>query len=154
MACVVSMLLLLPLVVTGGQRVWGQIRIPGVQSGDEPHYLIMIHSLIRDYDLDLANNYRDAHRGAPDAGWRHAGRPLDHHTVWVIDGVRADWRDVYDAFGRWDRTRRGTRSHAGAGRRRWTSPDGRSTPRTLPGSPSCSLRSWRLSGGPRRRSSR
>jgi hypothetical protein len=101
------MLLLLPLVVTGGQRVWGQIRIPGVQSGDEPHYLVMIHSLIRDHDLDLANNYRAAHRGASDAGRLYAGRPLDHHTVWVIDGVRADWRDVYDAFGRWDRDAEG-----------------------------------------------
>jgi hypothetical protein len=28
-------------------------------SGDEPHYLLMTHSLLRDGDLDLANNYRD-----------------------------------------------------------------------------------------------
>jgi hypothetical protein len=28
-------------------------------SGDEPHYLLMTHSLLRDGDLDLANNYRN-----------------------------------------------------------------------------------------------
>lgn len=28
-------------------------------SGDEPHYLLMTHSLLHDGDLDLANNYRD-----------------------------------------------------------------------------------------------
>ncbi len=28
-------------------------------TGDEPHYLLMTHSLLHDGDLDLANNYRD-----------------------------------------------------------------------------------------------
>jgi hypothetical protein len=107
MTLLVSMLLLLPLVVTGGQRVWGQLRVPNVQSGDEPHYLVMIHSLIRDRDLDLANNYRAARRGAPDAGRFFAGRPLDHHTVWFIEGVRVNWSDVFDAFGEWDRDAEG-----------------------------------------------
>ena len=107
MTLLVSMLLLLPLVVTGGQRVWGQLRIPNVQSGDEPHYLIMIHSLIRDGDLDLANNYRAAHQGARDAGRFFAGRPLDHHTVWFIDGTRVNWSDVFEPYGRWDRDAEG-----------------------------------------------
>jgi len=26
-------------------------------SGDEPHYLMMAHSIVTDHDLDLANNY-------------------------------------------------------------------------------------------------
>ncbi|MEQ9364489.1 MAG: hypothetical protein RIF32_09610 [Leptospirales bacterium] len=30
---------------------------PGARSGDEPHYLVMAHSLARDLDLDIANNY-------------------------------------------------------------------------------------------------
>jgi hypothetical protein len=107
MTFLVSMLLLLPLVVTGGQRVWGQLRVPNVQSGDEPHYLVMIHSLIRDRDLDLANNYRAARRGAPEAGRFFAGRPLDHHTVWFVEGVRVNWSDVFDAFGEWDRDAEG-----------------------------------------------
>ncbi len=32
--------------------------------GDEPHYLLMSHSLLQDGDLDLANNYRDSDYGA------------------------------------------------------------------------------------------
>ncbi|MCR9141404.1 MAG: hypothetical protein NXI24_04070 [bacterium] len=40
---------------------------PGARSGDEPHYLVTAHSIARDFDLDLTNNYapvrfRDSHR--------------------------------------------------------------------------------------------
>ena len=114
----VAALLALPLVVTGGRRVLGQIRVPGVQSGDEPHYLVMIHSLLDDRDLDLANNYRSAHEGSLAAGRRYAGAPLDHHTVWFVDGARMTWRQLFeDRADRWDRDTRGhprPRPRAGA----------------------------------------
>jgi len=45
-------------------------------SGDEPHYLMMTHSLLRDGDLDLADNYarRDYRAYMPEV-------PLDPHVV-------------------------------------------------------------------------
>lgn len=98
-------LLAVPLFVTGGHRVRGlPLRVPGVQAGDEPHYLVMISSLLHDGDLDLANNYQSAHAGSWQAGRRFAGKPLDHHTVWFVDGVRTFWRDVFEADDdRWER---------------------------------------------------
>ncbi len=50
---------LLVIVVVLG--VWGLITHGTFAgSGDEPHYLMIAHSLAFDADLDLANNYRDA----------------------------------------------------------------------------------------------
>jgi hypothetical protein len=49
------------LVVVVVLVVWGLITHGTFAgSGDEPHYLIIAHSLAFDRDLDLANNYRDA----------------------------------------------------------------------------------------------
>jgi len=36
-----------------------EITPPHIHSGDEPHYIIMLDSLIRDHDLALQNNYQD-----------------------------------------------------------------------------------------------
>ena len=38
---------------------WTLVREGITFSGDEPHYLLMTHSLLRDGDLDLANNYEN-----------------------------------------------------------------------------------------------
>lgn len=70
---------------------------PIASSGDEPHYLIMISSLLIDRDLDLANNYESARRGGFDAGRRRVSRNLDHHTV-VTDrrtGHSALWGQLF-----------------------------------------------------------
>ncbi len=53
---------------------------PRVLSGDSPHYLAAVNSLIGDSDLDLANNYRQAEQGGIDLGARFRGRSLDHHV--------------------------------------------------------------------------
>jgi len=45
--------------------------------GDEPHYLLMSHSLIKDADLDLANNYKNKDFGA----YMSAESPIRPHTV-------------------------------------------------------------------------
>ncbi|MFB3904946.1 MAG: hypothetical protein ACE15E_15955 [Acidobacteriota bacterium] len=52
---------------------------PLVLSGDCPHYLVIINSLIEDGDFDLANNYRKAAAGGWQAGARFRGVALDHH---------------------------------------------------------------------------
>ncbi|MFQ5739744.1 MAG: hypothetical protein ACE5JX_12095 [Acidobacteriota bacterium] len=53
---------------------------PGVLSGDPPHYLVMVNSLIEDHDFDLSNNYRQALDGDWDAGARFRRMPIDRHV--------------------------------------------------------------------------
>src|SRR5438270_13998221 len=93
----VAALLLAPHLFTGTPDspypVFGPDR---VLSDDEPHYLLLINSLLNDGDLDLANNYAHVHAGGQDAGMVWAGgRMLDHHTVLPIDGRRVDWHTFY-----------------------------------------------------------
>ncbi|HBI43408.1 MAG TPA: hypothetical protein DDY78_11210 [Planctomycetales bacterium] len=84
----VAALLLAPHLTSGPARVF---------SGDEPHYLLMLNSLLNDGDFDLANNYAAVHAGGNQAGEGYAAlRTLDHHTQLVIDGRRVDWREFYD----------------------------------------------------------
>jgi hypothetical protein len=73
-----------------------RVGVPLIFSGDEPHYLVLINSLILDGDLDLANNYAAARRGSADAGRIRAGYALDHHTVWFENGERRNWWQVYE----------------------------------------------------------
>jgi hypothetical protein len=54
---------------------------PTVWSGDEPHYLITISSILQDGDLSLGNNYESARFGGADAGRVLKGIRLDHHTL-------------------------------------------------------------------------
>ena len=52
MQCAVAFLLLLPLMFSkpeNGKRI--NIALPSVYNGDEPHYLIMMNSLVCDGDL-------------------------------------------------------------------------------------------------------
>lgn len=45
--------------------------LPGVLSGDEPHYLVVTSSLINDYDYTIENNYDNAYyAGECDVGFR------------------------------------------------------------------------------------
>ncbi|MEE8587529.1 MAG: hypothetical protein V3T83_22045 [Acidobacteriota bacterium] len=53
---------------------------PRVLSGDSPHYLAGVTSLVEDGDFDLANNYRRAEQGGFDLGTRFRGRSVDRHT--------------------------------------------------------------------------
>ena len=63
-----ALLLLGRSACPGPSRETSPRGLPGVRSGDEPHYLVLIHSVISDGDFDLANNYTDMHRGGPQAG--------------------------------------------------------------------------------------
>ncbi len=92
---VMAVLLLAPHVTSFPARAF---------SGDEPHYLLMLNSLLNDGDLDLANNYANVHAGGIQAGQNYAAlRTLDHHTQLDIDGRRVDWREFYDfAHGQWE----------------------------------------------------
>ena len=83
--------------------------LPGVLSGDEPHYLVLINSVISDGDFDLANNYQDVHRGGLQAGRKFAGAPLDHHVNWYEDDQLVKWWQAYEMDAeRWDERQRGS----------------------------------------------
>ncbi|HVC92227.1 MAG TPA: hypothetical protein VND64_00985 [Pirellulales bacterium] len=69
---------------------------PHVWLGDEPHYLVMVNSLLNDGDLELSNNYAAANAGALDAGRRFAGRPLDHHTKWYVGERFIAWYEYFE----------------------------------------------------------
>jgi hypothetical protein len=67
--------------------------LPIVWQGDEPHYFVMLSSLLQDGDLDLKNNYIAARKGGLDAGRRNAGHGLNHQTSWWREGQRIEWSD-------------------------------------------------------------
>ncbi len=95
----IALLLLAPQILWGpvpGKKGSLFFGLPRIYSGDEPHYLLMLNSLVNDCDLDLSNNYAAVHQGANQAGEVHAGTPIDHHVVWLIHGRRILWRQVYE----------------------------------------------------------
>ncbi len=95
------------LIATGFWYVANHTLVPGrgwleaspqAISGDEPHYLIEINSLLTDGDLDLGDQYRAARDGGWQAGGRFRGLQLDHHTV-LFDPATGDaelWSRVFD----------------------------------------------------------
>jgi len=70
---------------------------PRAISGDEPHYLVTVNSLLLDGDLDLSNNYRSSRQGGHDAGRLFRSRELDHHSLLVnsVTRERARFHEVY-----------------------------------------------------------
>ena len=64
------------LACTRGRLVLEQ---PAVVSGDEPHYLLAVNSLLEDHDLALGPDYQRVARGGADAGVRFRRVDLDHH---------------------------------------------------------------------------
>lgn len=81
--------------------------IPRIHSGDEPHYLVMIHSIVDDGDLSLGNNYDKVHAGSLDAGLLFRGSDLDHHSVWFVDGKRIHWAEVFRRPPPWNKDAEG-----------------------------------------------
>jgi hypothetical protein len=90
------LLILIPLLIVKPQN--GKCPgtgLPGVFNGDEPHYLLMINSIIKDGDLDLKNNYDSVYAGADQAGKKFAGVAINHQTFWYIDKKYTVWPDIY-----------------------------------------------------------
>jgi hypothetical protein len=82
---------------------WGfQPHIPQVISGDEPHYLMVVNSILFDRDLALQEDYRRVREGGLEAGRGFRGRLLDHHTI-MFDrqtGESDYWKRVFDMSSR------------------------------------------------------
>jgi hypothetical protein len=71
--------------------------LPRATNGDEPHYLVILNSILHERDLDLADNYRRAALGGFDAGARFRGVTFDHHSMLVDErGVSREWHERYD----------------------------------------------------------
>lgn len=88
--------LFLPLLLSRAHDV-PFLGLPLVTSGDEPHYLVMVHSLVNDHDLDLSNNYDQARQGSIEVGVGRAGAAIDHQIAWYgADGRFRGWDSVYD----------------------------------------------------------
>jgi hypothetical protein len=105
---VLALLLLAPLCVSRSPTKPLSLGLPAVFAGDEPHYLVIVNSLINDGDFDLANNYRDVHRGGLEAGRIFAGSPLDHHVNWYEDDHIVKWWQTYEIdAGRWQKDAEG-----------------------------------------------
>jgi hypothetical protein len=76
-------------------RNW-RLELPIAWQGDEPHYMVMVSSLLQDGDLDLRNNYEAMRHGSLDAGRKWAGALLDDHTTWWRDGRRVEWGSIHE----------------------------------------------------------
>lgn len=100
----IAALLLAPLCVSAPFGSKPEFSLPIVHSGDEPHYLVIINSVLNDGDFDVSNNYGNVHSGGIDAGRRLAGWTLDHQVNWFAHGHRIHWREVYETDpDRWQR---------------------------------------------------
>lgn len=66
--------------------------------GDQAHYMVMLSSIIEDFDLDLTNNYHNARiNKTSSAGMYLRGMNLDHHTILVNKktGEKYIWTGIY-----------------------------------------------------------
>ncbi|MGE5048118.1 MAG: hypothetical protein ACM3PC_06095, partial [Deltaproteobacteria bacterium] len=93
-------LLALYLAVPNLEWAGGLHRVkPAVFSGDEPHYLLMVNSLIEDGDLQLGPDYERVRQGGAQAGLRFRYADLDHHTILVDprSGRHELWQRIFNA---------------------------------------------------------
>jgi hypothetical protein len=94
---ILGIALALPLLLSRGRDDRLIFGPPLVTSGDELHYLVMLHSLLDDRDLDLKNNYDSARRGSIELGAERSGAPLDHQVSWYApDGSWHQWGRVFE----------------------------------------------------------
>ena len=103
----VVLALLAPLGVSGpvpGDQDSISFTKPMIHSGDEPHYLVLINSVVEDRDLDVKNNYASVHQGGNDAGRKFAAAPLDHHVTWYLHNRCTPWWEIFETDGKlWQR---------------------------------------------------
>lgn len=69
---------------------------PTIFSGDEPHYLLVANSILKNHTLDLRKIYDQNAAGSTLAGRAFAGASLDHHTALVDIG-----RFPHKTLGQW-----------------------------------------------------
>lgn len=60
-----------------------RLGLPQVSSGDIPHYLVIVNSLIKDRDIELRNNYQSVLEGSDEAGRIYKNRNLVPHVRYL-----------------------------------------------------------------------
>src|SRR5579872_3281676 len=69
-------------------------------SGDEPHYVLVINSILFDHDLEIKDDYKRVAAGGIEAGALFRGIKISHHSI-LIDYVSGEhYRWMAPAF-RW-----------------------------------------------------
>ncbi len=65
--------------------------------GDEPHYLMVVNSILFDHDLELQDDYERVGNSGLEAGVLCRGINLYHHTIIVNrrTGAHATWMDLH-----------------------------------------------------------
>jgi hypothetical protein len=74
----------------------GGTGVPRIGTGDQPHYMIMLDSLIMDGDFDLTNNYSRSEHGGIGMGAENRFKAYDHHTLFWVNGRAVQWRDLFE----------------------------------------------------------
>jgi hypothetical protein len=93
---ILAISLTLPLCLSRSKEVIF-LGLPLITSGDEPHYLVMINSLLDDGDLDLRDDYASARQGSMKLGPGRAGAPLDRHLQYYgLDGKPYGWSALFE----------------------------------------------------------
>ncbi len=95
----IALLLAVPLCFRPSPNGRAEVGAPLVYSGDEPHYLVMLNSVLDDGDLDLRNQYVAAERGGPQMGEAFRGTKLDHHVTYWVGGERVVWSQLFQPGG-------------------------------------------------------
>ncbi|MBI2667508.1 glycosyltransferase family 39 protein [Candidatus Woesearchaeota archaeon] len=75
--------------------------LPYIHPGDEPHYLAMTSSIIKDFDLEVKNNYENAVAGKGDTGFKYRYERISRHAI-LVDGktnIRYNLDDIYNLSG-------------------------------------------------------
>ena len=68
---------------------------PIVTSGDSPHYLLIVNSLLEDLDLDLANNHHQISLGDWDAGTRVRRTAFGGHVETDTEGRKLSFHPFF-----------------------------------------------------------
>jgi hypothetical protein len=109
--CLTLLLLAAPLCVSGpvpGAKTSISFGLPMVHSGDEPHNLVLINSVISDGDLNVRNNYQNVHQGGNQAGRKFAGWAIDHHVSWYWRTHYIRWWQAFEMdHHRWNKDAQG-----------------------------------------------
>src|SRR3989338_3045968 len=88
---IVALVFIAPFFIYINTKAEIDFFMPHITTGDEPHYLVMTSSIIKDFDLELENNYINAENGAGDVGFNFINKRINHHTILINKTQKEHW---------------------------------------------------------------